>query len=456
MTREEEIVRSTMAALASTVTQVRPLRLTKAADEVNGSAPAVSGSDSVRPAARVRPAASVRPGGGSRPRAARWRAWGAPVAAAAVVIRHMPDGGRATPAVPGASCVLPEVSRATPAGATPSVDGVPPYYVEVVACSGSTSRSGLLVGGTLTGTVVATVAPPAGLSFLSVSAAADDRTFAVFATPIGAGPQVAGWFYLLRLAPGTSSPARLTRIPVKPLPDVAETAISGSGRELAVGVANDEARRPWIGVYSVATGRLLRSWSYRSGPSVDIEGWSVSSFTGTVGNPQNSALTWAQGDQAIMFWTVAPGGAGALRRLDLAGDGSDIVRDSRVIWSTAHRECDGFTAVSADGTTVICPDVNSQGGGKANWTLRWLAYSVTAPAAPGVRYQTPANTGVVVSTPWVSASGAAMLVAWSTNQPPHGALKIANFGLVSRGTFTPLKPPPLSNGYVGGRPLIAW
>jgi hypothetical protein len=49
-----------------------------------------------------------------------------------------------------------------------------------------------------------------------------------------------------------------------------------------------------------------------------------------------------------------------------------------------------------------------------------------------------------------------MLVAWSTHQPPHGALKIARFGLVSRGTFTPLKQPPLSNGYVGGRPLIAW
>ena len=37
----------------------------------------------------------------------------------------------------------------------------------------------------------------------------------------------------------------------------------------------------------------------------------------------------------------------------------------------AHRECDGFTAVSADGTTVICPDVNGQGGGKGRqWTLR--------------------------------------------------------------------------------------
>jgi hypothetical protein len=467
MTREEEIVRSTVAALAGAVTQVQPLRLTEAASEVNGSAPAVSGAANVGPAPRLRPAAPARPGGGSQPRAPRrWRTWGAPIAAAALIIalavalavvRHRPNAGRSTPAVPQAGCALPDVSRATRAGAAPSADGVPPYYVEVVACSGSTSRSGLLVGDTLTGKVAATVAPPAGLSFLSVSAASDDRTFAVFATPTGAGPQVAGWWYLLRLAPGTSSPARLTRIPVKPLPDVAETALSGSGRELAVGVAYDDAARPWIGVYSVATGRLLRSWSYRSGPSVDIEGWSVSSFTAAVGNPQNSALTWAQDDQSIMFWTVAPGGAGVLRRLDLAGDGADIVRDSQVIWSTTQQECDGFTEVSADGKTVICPNVNSQADGKANGILRWLAYSVTAPAAaPRVRYQVPGAPSLVVSTPWVSASGATMLVEWSTHEAPRGALKIARFGLVSRGTFTPLQPPALSNGYVAGRPIIAW
>ena len=87
MTREEEIVRSTMAALASTVTQVRPLRLTEAADEANGSAPALSGANRIRPAARVRPDTSVRPDARSQPRPARrWRAWGAPVAAAALVV----------------------------------------------------------------------------------------------------------------------------------------------------------------------------------------------------------------------------------------------------------------------------------------------------------------------------------------------------------------------------------
>jgi hypothetical protein len=443
VTREEEIVRSTVAALASTVTHVPPLRITEAANELNPSAPA-----------------------GSRRRAARrWRTWGAPLAAAAIVItlavvlvlvRNTPNGGGATPVAP-ANCALPGVIKSTHAIAAPSVDGGPPYYVEVVACTGtSTSRSALLVGDTFTGKVLATVAPPAGISFQSVSAASDDRTFAVFATPAGAGPKVAGWWYLLRLAPGTSSPARLTRIPVKPLADVAETALSGSGQELAVGVASDETGTPWLGVYSVATGRLLRSWSSHGAPPFRIEGWGTAFFSGAIGNPQSSALTWVQGDQAIMFWAVASGGAADLRRLDLAGDGSDIVKDSQAIWSTAHRECAGFAKVSADGKTVICP-VIGQASGKANETVRWLAYSVTAPAAPAVRYQALVDApGLSVSTLWVSASGAAMIVEWSASQPPHGALKVAGFGLVSHGKFTPLKPPPTSTGVVGGPPGTAW
>lgn len=73
-----------------------------------------------------------------------------------------------------------------------------------------------------------------------------------------------------------------------------------------------------------------------------------------------------------------------------------------------------------------------------------------------MRYQVPVDASFAVSTPWVSASGATMLVEWSAHQPPRGALKIVRFGLVSRGTLTPLQPPALSNGYVGGRPLIAW
>jgi hypothetical protein len=205
----------------------------------------------------------------------------------------------------------------------------------------------------------------------------------------------------------------------------------------------------------VATGRLLRSWSSHGAPPFRIEGWGVSFFPGTIGNPQNSSLTWVQGDQAILFWAVA-NGAGDLRRLDIAGGGGDIVRDSQVIWSAAHRGCAGFSRVSADGKTVICPVMNTQASGKADWTVRWLAYPVTATAAPRARYQIHGDTGFSANTPWVSASGATMIVEWSVNQPPHGALKIAGFGIVSHGTFTPLKPPPLSSGFVGGPPSIAW
>jgi hypothetical protein len=357
-----------------------------------------------------------------------------------------------TPVI-SANCTLPNAGGVTPAGATPSVQDVPKYYVAVVACGDKPSQSGLVVGDTFTGKVVATVAPPAGMSFLSVSAAADDRTFAVFAAPPGAGPAVAGWWYLLRLAPGTSSPARLTRIPVKPLSDVAETELSGSGQELAVGRALNEAGQPWLGVYSVATGRLLRSWSSRTEPPFRIEGWGV--FPGTPGNPQNSSLTWAEDGKAILFWAVASGGAADLRQLDIAGNGSDIVKDSHVIWSTAaHRECID-PQLSADAKTAICPVPGSQISGKGNWTERWLAYSVTTPAAaPVVRYQMPDNAELAVSTPWAGPSGAIMLL--EVMQITRQALKVLRFGLVSHGAFTPLKPPAMRSGVMSMRPLIAW
>ena len=44
---------------------------------------------------------------------------------------------------------------------------------------------------------------------------------------------VRSW-YLLRIAPGTSTPARLTRLPVPGLTNVTAIALSQSGAELAV------------------------------------------------------------------------------------------------------------------------------------------------------------------------------------------------------------------------------
>jgi hypothetical protein len=80
---------------------------------------------------------------------------------------------------------------------------------------------------------VATVTPPDGMTFQSVSGASDDRTFVLFVTSYAAKWSTGLW-YELRIAPGTAHLATLTHLPVKPLPYVETMALSESGSELAV------------------------------------------------------------------------------------------------------------------------------------------------------------------------------------------------------------------------------
>ena len=139
-----------------------------------------------------------------------------------------------------------------------------------------------MVGDSLTGQTLATFAPPAHVTFWSVSASADDRTFVIQAlSPAkpgevllwpyrGAGKITAGW-YSVHLAPGTAQPARLTPLPIKPqswispsamnsmydpaTTGVVSTAVSPSGREVAV-LDVPAAGREEVKVFSLATGQL--------------------------------------------------------------------------------------------------------------------------------------------------------------------------------------------------------
>ena len=154
MSREEDLIRSTTQAIASTVREVPPLRLEPAPDE-------------------LRYPARVPRRGRRRPRG--WWSWGAPLTAAAVVVvlaialvivKDMPNGGG----------VPQQPTTSTGPG------GVPRYYVALDAVRGRTSRRNgiVVVGDSLTGKTLATFTPPARKIFGSVTAAADDRTFVVF------------------------------------------------------------------------------------------------------------------------------------------------------------------------------------------------------------------------------------------------------------------------------------
>src|SRR6185437_1816756 len=194
MSREEELVRSTTRAIASAVREVPPLRL-----ELAGGEPRPAGRAPRHPRGRRR-------AGGRRD----WWSWGAPLAAAAVVValavalvtvRNMPNEGAASQN-PAASA------------------GVPRYYVAFKQFAGDMNspvqRNDIVVGDSLTGKTLATLAPPARTAFGSVTAAADDRTFVVFGVTSSAGwfPTLAanpakravltGSWYEVRLDPGAA------------------------------------------------------------------------------------------------------------------------------------------------------------------------------------------------------------------------------------------------------------
>jgi hypothetical protein len=60
-----------------------------------------------------------------------------------------------------------------------------------------------------------------------------------------------------------------------------------------------------------------------------------------------------------------------------------------------------------------------------------------------------------MNTLWVSALGDTMLVEW-TFTGNTGKLLEQHFGIVSHGTFTPLKMPPNSSELESISPVIAW
>ena len=464
MSREEDLIRSTTRAIASTVREVPPLRLE----------PAAGGPRS--------PASAPR-----RPRRGHWRnwwSWGAPLTAAAVVValaialvvmKDIPNEG----GVP---------SKATTSTAGPG--GAPRYYVALEAAGKALAKEdgvqyGIVVGDSLTGKTLATFAPPSNTTFQSVTAAADDRTFVVFAVTSSTGSflpgmkkgvpvaqsiaTLTGSWYELRLAPGTAHPASLTRLPINPWswPDsstyanpapgqIIATALSQSGQELAVADYPDSPAAKnhtpnWheVKVFSVATGRLLHDWAEDNATTRMETVVATTMATVPVGTP---SLTWIDNDRAVAFATSYDTDStvlGTIRRLDVSGPPSgNLMTDSTVIWSgtvpwNQSRGCfqvdDWPPLISADGTTINCMtwDMPAETLGHVDFDT----YPLVAGRQPTLDYRgtiLPENQtgGLDANVLWVSPSADTLIVYWGGPglKPSTGA----HFGVISHGKFTPL------------------
>ena len=460
MSREEDLIRSTTRAIASTVREVPPLRLEPAGDELRSPARAPRGAR-----------------GGGRPR--RWRSWAAPLTAAGVVvalaialvvIRDLPNG----------SVVPSTASTSTGPG------GIPLYYVALSpASSKSGAPNGLVVGDSRTGKTIAALTPPAGTSFTSVSGTGDDRTFVVLNLANPGNPKLgqAGSWYKVTLAPGTAHPATLTHLPIEPRYGVVASALSATGKELAV--ATEAAGQPGepsvkrLDTISLANGQLLNSWTTKDATALLPAAWTAGQALS-----QFPVLTWIDNDQAITFTAVGPAatalGMLTVRKLNAtrAGNG-DLMAASQVIWTapTTGTPTDGDTRgmtcavlllsrlaplVSADGNTISCATVTLSATLSVTFSTYRPAAGSTVPG-PGSTAAGQATTRYQVSRTahggsteggellWGSPSGDTLIGAWEIGA---GSASLpdslpAHIGVISHGKFTPLRLP---SGLVG----IAW
>ena len=388
MTRAEDLVRSTTRAIASTVHDVPPLRLELAPDELRS-----AGQDLPRP----RPRAGGWPG--------RWRPWLAPVTAAVavvavalalVIVKDTPNG----PVVPRGTHTNAPVPEGVHTNA-PVPEGVPEYYVAWMQAD----RPYLVVGDTGTGATVATVMSPAGVFLTDVyGTAADDRTFVVTGDRARGASTGTQW-YLLRIAPGSRTPAVLTPLPVPVRQAPAGVALSPDGTKLAVALPGAPAV---LRVYTVATGALLRTWSAPAGQIMPARLASDSwKFTGTV-------LRWFADGRALAFtWNATE-----IRELDAtAPDGNLLARSSKLVpIGTIIKSPDGtVTCNAAQGWSLIRGNPDPLIICAGSWQL--TATPSSGSPAPGSAGQCPGGNGVDIGFPFVTTGGDELDPPWETECP---------------------------------------
>jgi hypothetical protein len=240
-------------------------------------------------------------------------------------------------------------------------------------------------------------------------------------------------------------------------------ALSASGKELAV----PEWAAPHglaVKVFSVATGRLLHEWTTND--------------RSVAGDP---SVAWIHGDRELALvsrsFDVPPNSKFAVdnvtvREWPVAGPASgDLVADSKVVWDvqavkhplTTLQSCvepvvGGPVLISADGKTFSC---TTAGGSAASDHLSFHTYPLTASTTAATQgridYEvTLPNVTYIPQVVWTSPSGGTLIGALIPYEgSPAAVANGPRIGMISHGTFTPLRFPP---GFaLSGRPFsIAW
>jgi hypothetical protein len=420
----DDRIRAATEAVAGTVREIPPLELPP--DVLAG-----------RPRRRFRGPAALPHGG------AWWAGLLIPLTAAVAVI-----------AVAAMLVVIRNLPGPPAKSGPASLAGAPRYYVQLgVEPVGKNPE--LVVGDAVTGAVAATVPEPAGINFVGVTGAGDDRTFVINARAVhGRSSPQAGdpWqlWYVLRIAPGTAHPATLTRLPIADTytnAAVSGTALSPDGRTLAVMVVPNAANPHLdpgstqslahalpvgpvtLHTYAVPSGRLLRTWTYP---------WSGK---GTPPGEDNWAeMSWLADGHTLAFEyplspsTVTSKTAGTLVELDTARAGTELISGARVVLHIPHDfACEpGAGLLSPDGRTWFCG--GSPGGDCKTNGVIFSAYSVATGKREDVLYHYPTCDGLNPEVAW-AGRGESMIGVFLITNPTVGM----RVGFMEAGRFAALK-----------------
>ena len=197
-----------------------------------------------------------------------------------------------------------------------------------------------------------------------MTGAADDRSFVL---DVRQFPWSSTWFavtprtwYLLKIAPGTAHPTRLTKLRIPATPNGAQVdgmALSPNGREFAVMYQPNAMAGPGpvtLRIYSMATGKTVHTWV---GPAPSPSGPGDYLFGQYLYLDDNATLSWASDGRSLAFVY----GAGLItdttvRTLKLASSGHGLLSGSKLVLGLkpgSAPDCSSLM-VTANGRTVVC------------------------------------------------------------------------------------------------------
>lgn len=303
---------------------------------------------------------------------------------------------------------------------------IPEFYVAIVARSNPATgfpRQYAEVRATGSGTVLATIRPPAPYrTLVTVSAAADDRTFVLGVAPYKVrhdGPvnniiQSPVKFFLLKLSP-TGQVDRLTKLPIPAREWPSDIALSPDGSRLAVAVNHTRHRHPAdpaIEVFTLSDG-ALRTWAWTG------EAWITNNDASN-----RQLMSWTADGRTLAFeqWV---GDDEQVRLLDTTAPGSDL-RSSRLVldfrhqaftgWKFTHGKVidalSGYNAlITLDGTKIIA-GTDTVTKHPATSDPHFTVFSArTGAVLRELRQSAPkaGSTGQSQDVLWVSPSGSAFI-----------------------------------------------